>query len=76
MKYCRWRLKVLCPLSMTKPVVYELSFRTIDQLVKCACGFNESEVDVFAYDNDDDSLLDISDLVIAQRDFNKHFYSR
>lgn len=74
MKYCRWRLEVYCPLSMSKSLVYKQSFRSIDSLVKCACGFIETDVDVLVYDNDDDSLIDISDLVYSQRDFNRHFY--
>lgn len=82
MKYCRWNLVASRRSDFVTEIVYNKSFRTIDEAVKVCTGFTDG-VTFVLYDNDlfedrilqgNDISIDISDFVAAQKDFEKHMY--
>lgn len=85
MKYCRWNLVASRRSDFVTEIVYDKSFRTIDEAVKVCTGFTD-DVTFVLYDNDlfeerisnildlNNVSIDISEFVLAQKDFEKHMY--
>ena len=77
MKYCRWTLIASNRSEFVDYVVFKKSFRTINEAIKVCTGFPEN-IDYVLYDNDVDdecdAVIDISDFVYSQKEFEKYNY--